>query len=158
MSEGAVISGRRSQQGFTLLELVIVLVIGASLMAVAPPLITRAMPGMELKSATRHVASALRYARSRAASAGEEMAISFDLESRRMTTQGQSRPYQIADSVKVEVLTAESETEGEKVARIRFFPDGGSTGGRGTLSLEETPERKFGVDVDWLTGRIRILE
>ncbi len=158
MIGSAAIRQRRASRGFTLLELLIVLVIGASLMAVAPPLITRAMPGMELKSATRHVASALRYARSRSASAGEEMVISFDLEARKMTTQGQSRPYQIADAVKVEVLTAESETEGEKIARIRFYPDGGATGGRVTLSLKDNPERKFGVDVDWLTGRIRILE
>ena len=38
---------------------------------------------------------------------------------------------------------------------IRFFPDGGSNGGRLTLAAGE---RKFNVDVDWLTGRVAILE
>lgn len=149
---------RGRQGGFTLLELLVVLVIGAMLMAVAPPMISRAMPGMELKGATRHLASALRYARTRAATAGEEATVSFDLEQRSITTSGRTKPYQIPESLKLDLLTAESETEGETIGRVRFYPDGGSTGGRITLSLEDRPERKFEVDVDWLTGRIRILE
>ncbi len=38
---------------------------------------------------------------------------------------------------------------------IRFYPDGSSTGGRVTLSLEGLQMR---VDVEWLTGRVRITE
>ena len=38
---------------------------------------------------------------------------------------------------------------------IRFFPDGSSTGGRVTLMVGE---RSYAVDVDWLTGRVRVLE
>jgi len=43
----------------------------------------------------------------------------------------------------------------EKTGSIRFFPDGGSNGGRITLAAGE---RKFEVDVDWLTGRVAILD
>jgi general secretion pathway protein H len=38
---------------------------------------------------------------------------------------------------------------------VRFFPDGGSNGGRITLAAGD---RKYDVDVDWLTGRVAILE
>ena len=38
---------------------------------------------------------------------------------------------------------------------IRFYPDGGSNGGRITVA---SGARKFDVDVDWLTGRVAILD
>jgi len=43
----------------------------------------------------------------------------------------------------------------EKTGSIRFFPDGGSNGGRITVA---SGDRKFEVDVDWLTGRVAILD
>ena len=36
---------------------------------------------------------------------------------------------------------------------MRFFADGGSNGGRVTLAAGE---RKFDIDIDWLTGRVAI--
>ncbi len=42
-----------------------------------------------------------------------------------------------------------------KRGAIRFYPDGSSTGGRITVA---SGERKFLVDVDWLTGRVSIKE
>ena len=39
--------------------------------------------------------------------------------------------------------------------RVRFFADGSSTGGRVTLMVGE---RSYAVDVDWLTGRVRVLQ
>lgn len=144
-------------RGFTLLELLVVLVIAAMLMAVTPPLISRVMPGVELRSATRNIASALRYARSRAATSGSEATVRLDLENRRMTTTGRSRGYEIPKSLKIDLLTAESETEGDQIGAVRFYPDGGSTGGRVTLSLVDNEERRLAVDVDWLTGQIRVL-
>ena len=38
---------------------------------------------------------------------------------------------------------------------LRFVPDGGSNGGRITVA---SGARKFDVDVDWLTGRVAILD
>lgn len=150
--------GAQRVEGFTLIELIIVLVIAATLMAVTPPLVRQALPGVELKSATRHVASALRYARSRAATGGEEAVVTFDLEGRTIQTEGRPRAYALPESLKLVLLTADSETEGEQLGRVRFYPDGSSTGGRVTLSLERNPEYRFAVDVDWLTGRVRVLD
>ena len=43
----------------------------------------------------------------------------------------------------------------DKTGAIRFFPDGGSDGGRVTIAAGE---RKYEVDIDWLTGRVAILD
>ncbi len=54
----------------------------------------------------------------------------------------------------IKLFTAQRDVVNENVGAIRFFPDGGSNGGRITLAAGE---RKFDVDVDWLTGRVAIL-
>ncbi len=55
----------------------------------------------------------------------------------------------------MKLFTAQSDIADEKTGAIRFYPDGGSNGGRVTLAAGE---RKFEVDVDWLTGRVAILD
>ena len=57
--------------------------------------------------------------------------------------------------VELKLFTAQSDLVSDKVGAIRFFPDGGSNGGRVTLAAGE---RKFDIDIDWLTGRVAILD
>ena len=47
------------------------------------------------------------------------------------------------------LTTARSEVTSESVAGIRFFPDGGSTGGRVDLVVHG---REYIVNIAWLTG------
>ena len=55
----------------------------------------------------------------------------------------------------MKLFTAQSDLVSDKIGAIRFFPDGGSNGGRVTVFAGE---RKYEVDVDWLTGRVAILD
>ena len=61
----------------------------------------------------------------------------------------------LPDDLEISLFTARSERLGPNSGAIRFFPDGSSTGGRLTLSTERLG---MAVDVDWLTGKVRILE
>ncbi len=143
------------QRGFTLLELMIVLVVAAIMMAVVPPMISSALPGAELKASARKVAAGLRYARNRSLISDEETTLMLDLETKQFKVSGKKKNFQIHKDLELTLLTAESEMVEEKKGAIRFFPDGGSTGGRISLS---TGKRKYAVDVDWLTGKVRIME
>ena len=58
-------------------------------------------------------------------------------------------------NVEVKLFTAQSELTDANTGSIRFFPDGGSTGGRITVMANE---RKYAVDVNWLTGQVTILD
>ncbi len=58
-------------------------------------------------------------------------------------------------AIELKLFTAQSDLVSERVGAIRFFPDGGSNGGRITLAVGE---RKYDVDVDWLSGRVAILD
>ena len=52
-------------------------------------------------------------------------------------------------------MAAASEQIDDSQGRVRFFPDGTSTGGRLTLTQNE---RKYYVVVDWLTGRVELVD
>ena len=143
----------QGSDGFTLLELMLVLVIAALAAAVTPPLLSAALPGLQLKSTAREVAAALRYARDHAAAQQTEAVVLLDLEEHQYTVTGRRKIFSIPDGLEVELDTVVSELTGDRAGGIRFYPDGSSTGGRVTLSRGE---RSYKVDVDWLTGQVQI--
>ncbi|CAG0965714.1 hypothetical protein BURK1_00955 [Burkholderiales bacterium] len=140
----------------TLIEILIVLSIMAIGAAFVVPMIggTGATTG-ELKSAARQLAAGLRLARSEAIAQRRETLVMLDLEKRTFRVAGDARDIALPDKVDLKLFTAQSDLVDERQGAIRFFPDGGSNGGRVTVS---SGERKFEVDVDWLTGRVAILE
>jgi general secretion pathway protein H len=139
--------------GFTLVELLVVLAIGGLLLAVAPPLINAALPGVELKAAARRTAGALRLAREIAIADGRDAAWVLDIEQHRYRIDGDHRSGSLPDDLELELVAAEEEMQSEQVGAIRFYPDGSSTGGRVILKRGDAG---FQVGVNWLTGRILI--
>jgi len=146
--------GARSR-GFTLLELLLVLVIAATGYALVVRFTGSGVSGAQLKSAARAVAAGLRDARGVAIATQESAALNVDVEKRTIEVTGAARPRSLPDRLDIKLDTAQAEVVDEKRGAIRFYPDGSSTGGRVTLA---TGERRFLVDVDWLTGRVTIKE
>lgn len=144
-----------AQTGFTLIELLVVTVIMVMAYSLAAPLITSGVASTELKASARQLAAGLRKARSEAISRRQETALSLDLQNRRFQLSGDARSYVIPKDIDIKLFTAQSELINGTTGSIRFFPDGGSTGGRITLSVRD---RKYGVDVNWLTGQVVILD
>jgi general secretion pathway protein H len=146
-----------ASRGFTLLELLVVMVIIAAIVGLVVPRFGAALPGVELRGAARDVASALRFARGRAIATRGDVAVVFDVNARTYRIEGVpgERERAFGDAITVGLLTGRSELRSESVGAISFFPDGSSTGGRVTL---RSGERAFEVDVEWLTGRVSILD
>ena len=151
---GALPRGRRAA-GVTLLELLIVLMIIAFVTAIVVPTLGGGVSTADLKSATREVASGLRYARDQAIAKRTESLLVIDLDARTFSLPPDAHLHKLPEKLDLKLFTAQRDLVSEKVGAIRFFPDGGSNGGRITLAAGE---RKFDVDVDWLTGRVAILE
>ncbi len=141
--------------GFTLLELMVVLVLMAMVYAIAVPMISSVLPGTELKSAARELAAGLRQARGQAVMHKQQAALTLDVENHHFEISGDKHSYVLPPKLKISLYTAQSELSQGKVGAIRFYADGSSTGGRISVSLGE---RKYQVDVDWLTGQVRILD
>lgn len=145
---------RRASAGVSLLELLIVLSIMAILAAVVLPLLGGSgVSTGELKSAARQVAAGLRVARSEALATHQETRVVLDLEQRTFRIDRDTRVHALPRPIEVKLFTAQSDLVNERVGAIRFFPDGGSNGGRVTLAAGA---RKYDVDIDWLTGRVAI--
>lgn len=139
--------------GFTLLELMVVLVIaGIAYALILGTPFGRASAG-DLKSAARTLASGLRTAQTTAMVTRRDSLLTLDMESREFVVGADPRVHSISDKIDLKLYTAQSEVSSERRGSIRFYPDGSSTGGRITLS---SGERKYLVDVDWLTGRVSI--
>lgn len=141
--------------GFTLVEMLVVMVIMVLAYAMTAPMISAGVSGAELKAAARQVAAGLRKARSEAVAHKNDVALTVDVERRQFALGGDKRVYRLPDKVDVSLFTAQTELMDGKTGAIRFYPDGSSTGGRVTLSRGE---RKYLVDVDWMTGRVKILD
>jgi general secretion pathway protein H len=143
---------RADADGFTLLELLIVLVILGVTVTLAVPVFIRAMPGVEAKAAARDVAATLRAARSLAIAGNREITVAVDLDQRAVDVAGMRRQT-IGAGIGISLYTAAEELIDRGAGRIRFYPDGTSTGGGVRLSAGE---RQYDVLVDWISGKVTI--
>jgi general secretion pathway protein H len=135
--------------------MLVVMVIMVLAYTMTAPMISAGVSGAELKAAARQIATGLRKARSEAVTRKDEVALTVDVERRQFELSGDKRIYRLPEKIDVSLFTAQSELMNDKTGAIRFYPDGSSTGGRVTISRGE---RKYLVDVDWMTGRVKILD
>lgn len=142
-------------RGFSLLEVMVVLIIIAMAYTLIPKIAFSGVTGAELRSNVRAVASGLRVARDTAINKRRESALKLDLDSREFTVGEETRVHKLNDKLDVKLYTSQADLVSDKVGVIRFYPDGSSNGGRVTVGAGG---RNFEVDVDWLTGRVTINE
>lgn len=139
-------------RGFTLVELLVVLVIAALVLTLVGTSISRSISGAEMRTAARKLAASLRYTRTRAILSKSEQVFLVDTELRKYTA-AEREPVELPEGMEVLLTTARSELTSESVGGIRFYPDGGSTGGSVKL---EANERIYTINVAWLTGEASV--
>ena len=140
-------------RGFTILELLVVLVIGAVAYSLVLGVPFRGASIADLKAAARTLAAGLRQAQSTAMATRRDALLTIDLDAREFQVTGTETTRNLPKDLEISLYTSQQEVTSDKKGSIRFYPDGSSTGGRITLAVKE---RKYLVDVDWLTGRVSI--
>ncbi len=112
------------------------------------------LEGAKVRAASRDLVAALRYTRAQAIVKREAQFLTLDVNQRSYTAAG--RPtVELPKQMTMKMLTAASEQLDRGVGRIRFFPDGSSTGGHIDL---ERGDAVWGIDIAWLTGEITLRE
>ncbi len=143
----------KSAQGFTLIELIIVLVISVLGFAAIGSNIFSGNQTTKLQAAARDLASALRYAHGEALMTRAQVSVAVNLDGNSYRISNDPKIYPLATEIEVSVVVAEEEFNSGGEASIRFFGDGSSTGGRITLEWGKQLRR---IDVNWITGEVSI--
>ena len=141
-------------RGFTLLEmLAVILLIGIAAAAVSVS-VTQGLASARINAASSELAAALRAARAQAIVKGAQQ--NFDVDTRSETYLNLKRqPVALPKGLKLSMTSAKDDQPNDHTGRIRFFPDGSSTGGRITLA---SGKREWHIDVSWLTGEVRVVD
>ena len=141
----------RAQAGFTLIEVMVVLVI----LGLAAGLVLARGParsaGLDVRSEARQIAQALRGARSRAIATDHEVRFVLDVAARQFSVDG-GMARSLPSRMQV-VLTGDARQVALQQGAIVFAPDGSASGGR--IALAEGAARAV-IEIGWLTGRVSI--
>ena len=169
-------------RGFTLLELLVVLVIISLTSVLVVPQLTGSLANTNLLTAAKKISASLRYARSQAASEKITYVAIFDFEKDRLSIMtgmtgmtGQeaqtgetlkedlgdveepvirSKSYDLPDGVKLEKGVSGEDEIDSGLFQIAFFPTGSSSGG--DVILTNDRGKRYKISVDFITGIVRI--
>ena len=142
-------------RGFSLLELLVVMVILGLALTIVPPLFSGAVPTLTLKGAVRDMELALRQTRSRSITRNQPVDIRLVPDEAYYLIGNGSKKRYLPPDIRIDLDESLSDPELTSRRILRFFPDGSSSGGRITLSNKD---QEYRLDVDWLTGRVRVRE
>lgn len=137
----------------TALTLLVAAMLVVLLGAVLAPMVNGS--SAELERTTRSLAAGLRFTRSRALSNNRSEAFTLDVRKREYRLPEEGGIRKLPQAVGIVFFSTRENRASRAGGVIRFFPDGGSTGGRMELSADDG---RFLVNVDWLTGKVDVIE
>ncbi len=168
----------RNEKGFSLLELIVVLIFVSLMAGLVAPRLAGSLTRMNLRSASQKICSSLRYARSQATSEKMTYTVIFDFEKngcfiqiknedqketedlspdgQKLTDEDEIKSYFLPDGVKVEKAVLGDEEIESETFQIEFFPAGNSSGG--DVFLVDEKENCYRIRIDFLTGMVKLLD
>ncbi len=146
---------RGARDGFTLVELLVVLAILGLALTLAPFLLPQQRDQAVLAAAAEEVAATLRRARSLAISGVHATEVRFELEAGRYRAPWMAGPRALPEGVALSWLSAAGRPRAEGAVAFRFGTDGSPDAGSPVGMLQLRLDDRFAaVQVDWLTGRV----
>jgi type II secretion system protein H len=160
---------RVKEKGFSLIELIIVLILFGLSASLVTPSLSRLSKTMELKGAVKKVTAILHYFRSEAVNKGKVYQVLFDTNSKEVRVQSpevaegkeedekkKSRPktYLVPEGVMMKEIQMVDPQYPVDVPAIEFYPNGGSNGG--SLVLDTEGRKGYKIKVNFLTGIVEV--
>jgi general secretion pathway protein H len=158
-------------KGFSLIELIIVLVLISLSISLVAPSLSRFSKTIELKAAVKKISAILRYCRSEAINTGKVYQVFFDSELREVKVQPMAsseekgedakkddkdspKTYPLPVGVNMKEVKTESPQYPSDLPTIEFYPNGASNGGTILLDIED--RNGYRIRVNFLTGIVAV--
>jgi type II secretion system protein H len=158
------------ERGFTMIELVVVLLILTLSAALLTPSLSRFASTVELKAAVKKISGILRYYRSEAVYRGTVFQVLFNPETGEVTVKSVeteeaggdepekekavTRSYLLPKGIHIKEIEVTDPEYASDHPAIEFYPNGGSNGG--TLLLDAQDRKGFRIKVHFLTGMVEV--
>ncbi|MBF0226090.1 MAG: GspH/FimT family protein [Desulfobacterales bacterium] len=154
-----------NNKGFTLIELIVVLIIIAVSSALVAPRFLSSFSNINLRTAVKKISASLRYARNIAISQKKNIKVVFDLENKKVFISSETtrifsdidemqkndpefRFYSLPDGVSIK------NTNEINFFEVIFFPKGSNTGGE--IMLENEHGKTITIKINYILGTIKI--
>jgi general secretion pathway protein H len=144
---------RCEEAGFTLVEMLVVVAVLGAMLALIGMNMQPLSPATHAHSAAQEISGALRTARSAALMGNRSVAFTVDIAAN--SYQWGRAPWRaLPRDVRLSLLTGRDLITSGSRGRIRFDPDGGSSGGRVSV---QGGGQLWWIGVDWLSGRVSLV-
>lgn len=159
-------------KGFSLIEMMIVLVLVGLSIALVTPSLSRFSKRVELKTSAQKLSGILRFSRNESVQKGRVFQVLFDPDSRMVRVRAmegegpgnggkeepkiQEKRYVLPSGIQMGEVKIPSPEFSSDLPTIEFYPHGGSNGG--TIVLELQGQKGYRIKVHFLTGLVEIEE
>jgi general secretion pathway protein H len=144
-------SETNGQSGFTLIEMIVVIAILGLMTTLILSRGWQTSPAVHARAAAQAISGALREARSEAVAGNRSVSFTLDLANHSYQW-GKQPAEALPTDLQLSLLTSQ-DLLSEQAGRIRFDPDGASSGGRVSIT---GGGQTWMVGVDWLSGHVSV--
>jgi prepilin-type N-terminal cleavage/methylation domain-containing protein len=145
-------------RGFTLLELMMVMLVIALVLAVSYPSLSRGSTALHLRATGRDILNTFRYAREKAVTEQTGMQIAVDRQKQELVLSNNlgddARRYVPPEDVRIERITLAGDEVADGPMVVRFLPNGGSD--HAEILLKSKTGSFLRIITDPMTGGARI--
>jgi len=147
---------RRAAGGFTLIEMMVVMVIIAIGITLAVPLIEGGMDAREVRRAARQIAATMMHCRVEAMSTSEAQGIVINAEHNTVGTSDWGRWVRLTDRAVIEDVEGGADVGGG-TRQFLCYPNGSTSGARVVVgSRRDRSSNRLQIKLDPLIGRVDV--